>query len=322
MPRRPEPEVTARDSRTLELTHGVCAAALLQPDLRQIAETLERTGRNLRDIPRLVAAITDVPSTHQSVKAIETEARAAGIGPGTVALERFLIVATALDALGRLTSVPESDDVKALFCEEFRFYASPPGEHATRYALGSASFVAMCKTASLRRFPGGQFDWEVGGIRRADLSAVSAGAILPTIAFAALKMRGLRPVFFSHLNWRRSNKSLLETEANRSYYRMARAMQLQPDIKGFGACSWFRSPATHRVSPHLAWLSRVFLENGGFVVEAGPDSGESGVFHRSQTRRRLYEAGEFRPTKGLVMWPRDAMIAWADAHPEFGSPDD
>jgi hypothetical protein len=102
---------------------------------------------------------------------------------------------------------------------------------------------------------------------------------------------------------------------------MAKALALQPQVKGFGACSWFRSPGTHRVSPHLAWLSRVFVENGGLVLEAGPDDPNGGVLHRSATRRQLYERGEFKPTKGLVLWPRDAMIAWAAAHPELEASD-
>jgi hypothetical protein len=130
-------------------------------------------------------------------------------------------------------------------------------------------------------------------------------------------MRGLGPVFFSHLNPRRATRSLREDDANRSYYRMARSLELQPSIRGFAACSWFRSPATHRVSPHLAWLSQVFLDNGGLVVESGLAEPDCGIFSRSETRKRLYESGKFIPTRGLVLWPRDSMIAWAAAHPEW-----
>ena len=264
-------------------------------------------------------AVSETPAAHEPLKRLKDATRSADIVDSTRSFERFLLLTAAIDSLPRLPLVPVSDDVKALFCDEFRFYASHPGEHAHRFEIGSSSLAAMCKTASLRRFPGGQFDWEVGGIRRSDIARVSPARLVQTVTFAAFRMRGLQPVFFSHLNWRRSNRSLLEAEANRSYYRMAQAMRLQPAIRGFGACSWFRSPGVHRVSPNLAWLSRVMLENGGWVVEAGRDSPDSGVLHRSRTRRELYEAGTFKPTKGLVMWPRDAMIAWADAHPEFGA---
>ena len=127
-------------------------------------------------------------------------------------------------------------------------------------------------------------------------------------------MRRLRPVFFSHLNPMRKQTALSEREALRWYALMAEAMRLQADVRGFAACSWFRSPDTHAVSPHLAWLSDVFLSNGGIVVAAGPADPDCGVFHRSATRLRMYQAGRFKPTEGLVMWPRAAMLTWAAAH--------
>ena len=98
---------------------------------------------------------------------------------------------------------------------------------------------------------------------------------------------------------------------------MACSMELQPDIKGLVASSWFRSPDTHRVSPHLAWVNTVVVENGGFAAVRGKADPNCGVFVRSQTRRQLYERGEFTPTIGLVLWPRKAMLRWAAAHPEL-----
>ncbi len=295
----------------------ICRLALTAMEMQRIDAAIRRQRCEPAGLLRLIRAVSEAPVTHEPIARLRDAA-----GPEDTEnarpFERFLLLTAAMDTLARIRLVPVSDDVKALMCDEFRFYASHPGEHAPRFEIGSASFTAMCKTATLRRFPAGQFDWEVGGIRRSDIAHVSPARIVQTIAFAGLRMRGLKPVFFSHLNWRRGNRSLLETEANRSYYRMAQSMRLQPEIRGFAACSWFRSPGVHRVSPNLAWLSRVFLDNGGFVVEAGPDSAEGGVLHRSKTRRALYDAGKFKPTKGLVMWPRDAMIAWADAHAEFG----
>lgn len=297
----------------------ICRQALSELEMQRINAAIRRLGHEPAGLVRLVGAVSEAPATHKAIARLRDAADREGLSGSAKPLERFLLLTAAMDTLARIRLVPVSDEVKALLCDEFRFYATHPGEHAARYEIGSASFAAMCKTATLRRFPAGQFDWEVGGIRRSDIARVAPARLVQTMTFAALRMRGLQPVFFSHLNWRRAHRSLLETEANRSYYRMAQSMRLQPAIKGFAACSWFRSPGVHRVSPNLAWLSRVFLDNGGFVVEAGPDSPDGGVLHRSRTRRALYDAGKFRPTKGLVMWPRDAMIAWADAHPELGT---
>jgi hypothetical protein len=110
----------------------------------------------------------------------------------------------------------------------------------------------------------------------------------------------------------------LEKEANQSYYRLAKALAMQPSIKGIIAASWFHSPETFRVSPHLAWLNDVFAENGAFLTTLGPAGPNSGFLTGSIARRKLYQKGEFKPTIGLVLWARNDAIAWAAAHPEFG----
>ena len=124
-------------------------------------------------------------------------------------------------------------------------------------------------------------------------------------------------MFFPHLNANRRNRWLTEGESNRSYYRMAQSMRLQPEIKGLVASSWLRSPATLKVSPQLAWMNRTVLDHGGLVVTMGPADPGCGVLERSPERQRLYEAGLFQPTIGLAVWPRQAMLDWADAHPEL-----
>jgi hypothetical protein len=83
--------------------------------------------------------------------------------------------------------------------------------------------------------------------------------------------------------------------------------------------AWLFSPDTYVVSPHLSWLNRVFLENRALVATVGPDSPDSGVLYRSPERQRAFENGTFKPTLGLIVWPREEMIAWANAHPELQS---
>ena len=304
------------------MARDYCEEALRRDDLRRVARALEAGGITRAHAVRLVGAVTENPSTVTPLSAIKTSLAQEQIVGNRAALERLLLVYAALDALPKLPALPVGEDVKRLFCEEFRFFALEPGDSVTSFEAGTASFTAMCKTATLRRFRAGQFDWEVSTVSRSYVLRVAPRELPSVIAFVLFRMRGLGPVFFSHLGARRKSHSLVEEEANRSYYRMATAMEQQPEIKGFAACSWFRSPATHRVSPHLSWLSRVFEENGGLVVESGYADPHSGVLSRSVTRKRLYESGEFRPTRGLVLWPRDAMIAWATSHPEFRGPGD
>jgi hypothetical protein len=64
-------------------------------------------------------------------------------------------------------------------------------------------------------------------------------------------------------------------------------------------------------------MNAVFLNNDGGVVPLGSVDPDSGVLHRSPERRQAYEAGTFRPTEALVVWPRAAMLAWAAGHEEL-----
>jgi hypothetical protein len=208
--------------------------------------------------------------------------------------------------------------VADLFLRNFQMYAAAPGRLPEPFDLARASFVAMARIATLSRFPAGQLDWEVSGIPRSWLFKVPRRRLPRLLGSILFELGGFQPAFFSHINPNRRNQtSLLERESLRSYHRMARSMERQPQIRGLVTSSWLHSPETFRVSPHLAWLNAVFLENGGYVVPLGPADPDCGVLHRSPERRQAYETGTFRPTEALVVWPRTAMLAWAAGHDDL-----
>ena len=301
------------DAATLDETRAACRAALEQAD--DLA-TLWRAWR--AEQPALVESRALLPRVQTHGDAVprlarikESLARAAyPVAHG--AFERFLIVAAAHDAVSRLPDLPVDDRVKDLVCQNFRMYAATPEKLPEAFDLSRASFIAMGRIATLSRFPAGQLDWEVSGIPRSWLFKVPLHALTPLVASIVVELRGFQPVFFSHLNPNRRNQHvLLERESLRSYHRMAGSMERQPEIKGLVTAAWLYSPDTFAVSPHLAWLSKVFLENGGHVLPLGPADPECGVLHRSPERQQAYDAGTFKPTEALVIWPRAAMLAWA-----------
>jgi hypothetical protein len=302
--------------RLIEKTRTLCVTRLAAPDLHHLTERLSAiTGTT--GFWQLTSHIQELEGSQDRVRFLKTRLAEDGDLSDDGAFERCLLLDAAAHACSLLPTLPVTARVKECFCAEFNYVATAGVPAMLKLPVGSARFTGLAKTVTLRRFPAGQFDWEVSGIPRSALLRVNPARLPGIAAFVVWRMRGLGPVFFSHLNPRRPSRSLSEMEANRSYYQMARTMEMQPQVRGFAAWSWFRSPATHAVSPHLAWLSQVFLENGGRVVEAGPEPPDGGVLYRSETRRRLYDSGQFRPTKGLVLWPRRAMLDWAAAHPEF-----
>lgn len=272
------------------------------PGLVKASAVLPRVSAHGRAIPRLTGL----------KQALERR----GLPVAGGAFERFLVVNAAAGAIPRLEGLAIDERVKQLLLHNFEMYAA--GTTPEPFDLSRASFVAAARVATLSRFPAGQLDWEVSGVPRSWLLRARWHA-WPRLAAALFDFGGMAPAFFSHLNPNRRNQGmLLERESLRSYHRMARSMERQPSIRGLITASWFHSPDTFVVSPHLKWLNDVFLENGGYVVPLGPvDAHKSGALHRSPERERAYEAGTFVPAEALVIWPRAAMLAWAHGHQEL-----
>ena len=116
----------------------------------------------------------------------------------------------------------------------------------------------------------------------------------------------------------RNRALVIEKEVRRAYYRMARSLMLQPEMKGILTSAWFHDPAALKEAPHLAALNEPYLHHGGRIVTSVGDAGEdSGFLKYNPERRKLYEQGKLRIQLTLAMWPRAAAIRWAEAHPEL-----
>ena len=239
-----------------------------------------------------------------------------GLAAADVTLERWLLLQAILQHAPRVEAQPVPDTVKRLLCDEWEYIATPDPDLLRHFRQDHPRFVAMAKTALLRRFPAGLFQWEVGGLERRWLLRMP-WRDLPRVVRTIAVMQGVDRMLMPHLNARRKSPWLTETAANRSYYLMAQTLERRPELRGICAASWFRSPQIVEVAPHLAWVNRVFLDNGGVVTTVGPADANSGVFANNPQRKALYEAGKFTPLIGLNIWPRDAAIAWMRKHPEF-----
>ena len=298
----------------VEETRQSVAATLASPDFLRMAAALRVRDRD-RECDRLVATLTTSNGLQTTLKAIKdgVAADTAGCAPGV--FERYLLLRQAGQVLSALDSLAVSADVKRLFCEEIRFVAAPPAK--ATFEVRRGRYAAHCELATLRRFPAGQFHWTLSGLPRSWVLKVRGRERLVLLYWIARRLGGFGPLFFPHLNANRKNRWLTETESNRSYYRMAESLRLQPAVKGMIASSWLRSPDTLKVSPPLAWMNRTIAENGGLVVIRGPADPDCGVLSKSPERQRLFDEGTFKPTIGLVIWPRQAMLDWAARHPEL-----
>jgi hypothetical protein len=99
----------------------------------------------------------------------------------------------------------------------------------------------------------------------------------------------------------------------KSYLQIAEVLAINKSIKGLVRTSWYFDPIIKRISPHLSYLQELPLKNGAHLFCVGPD--ESGcALHKSTSRLALYNEGEYKPTNYLLVWPREAIISWAEDH--------
>jgi hypothetical protein len=296
-----------------ERAQDVWAAAVESPELKAVARALAGAGISVEQCVHEAACVAEPPETRHRLERIrEAVMRSVDVPPGS--FERFVLSHAALAYSERFDAAPVTDGVKRLG----RSVLLRVADGRTVVSLSEFRFVALCKIATLRRFAAGQFDWEPSGLPRSWIPVVRPLSALARLMWiVACRWRGFHPAFFIHMGVAYPVHALLEREALSSYFRMARSMALQPQIKGLLASSWLHSPATFAISPHLTWLNRVFLENGALVATMGPASPHCGVLTRSVERTRAFAEGRFTPTLGLVVWPRREMLAWAARHPEL-----
>jgi hypothetical protein len=296
-----------------------CEEALREPALRSVERGLEQNHVNLGQLLVLVQGVSELASTQRELEALKMRLIESTRDLDETAVARYALIQAARLSLDKLHNAPLYRTVQALICKKIHLFANPDDGWLPQFRIGSASFIAMCKIATLRRFPAGQLDWEVSGLPRSWILRVRPKNLPRLLQYVTTRFGGFGPAFFSHVALHKSDSLLLmEREMGRSYYRMAKCLEIQPSIRGFLTSSWFYSEETFRVSPHLNWLTRVFQENGGIVLDMGPAPLDSGVFTRSPERRTLYESGQFKPTNALVLWGRNEMIKWSSNHPEFG----
>ena len=289
--------------------------ALASDPLAPAAAALDAEQVDNRAAARLLDAVTEDPASLTRLRALRERLSTRG---DDGAYERALLLRAWLHSVEAVPGLRVHDRVKRLIYDEVQIVAAPPATVLPRYSLDRAAFIAFSKLATLRRFPAGQLHWEISGVPRSWLAKVAPRALPGVLYHLAARMRGLGPAFFPHLNVNRKDRAtLLERESNRSYFRMAQSVAQQPEIRGLVASSWLHSPDTLKASPHLMSLNRAFLDYGALMTTIGPAELDCGVFTRSPERKQLFDQGRFKPTTGLVLWPRAGMLAWAAAHPEL-----
>jgi hypothetical protein len=298
-------------TQSTELTRARLIAWLSDSEAAALgAGALRRSGHGPSAVAEALHAVTEAPASTSSLALLVEDAkREAGLPAASAAVERWLLVHAAAAMLSSTHMPPLGDAVLDRTSADLALLLDDTWATAETLHATGIRFREVAKMATGRRFSAGLFHWDVGGVSRSWLLKVPLRDI-PGLARALAKLRGLEPVMCPHLNPYRPPGHLAEPAISDALAAMAETLASRPDLHGFVAASWLRSPDVHRVSPHLAAVNAPIVAAGGFVTTVGAAPPECGVFERSRERARLYQEGRFTPTTGLVIWPRADMLGW------------
>ena len=96
-----------------------------------------------------------------------------------------------------------------------------------------------------------------------------------------------------------------------SYKQLANMLKENSHIKGVIRSSWFFDPKIKEISPRLAYLRDLPIKNGAKIFAGGPDD-SGNALSKSRSRRELFDSGQYKPMIYLLIWPREALIKWAE----------
>jgi len=295
----------------LALAYEFCQRALQEPPFPQI---VARLGDHAN--PSTAFQLLTQVTMYASPDALRALCASVEVNPEDHAAERALLMLASQHASTQVPALPVSERVKELFAEEFEFFANPGPVWMPQLGKDNVRFREAARIATLRRFPAGQFQWELDGVPRSWLWKTQSSMKL--LRHVLLKMGGFSPTWEFHTNARRKNKGILtEKQACLSFYRGAKSMEKQPNIRAFMSTSWFYSESAAQISPHLAWLRTLPQSGGAQIFELGLAAEDSGFLIGSVERRKAYEEGRYHPRIACVLWARKDFIAWATQHPEY-----
>jgi hypothetical protein len=307
-------------SARIEQARAACQEALAGDDLAGALAFLVRNGVPPERGVELLRATAEAERTAPELLQLRPAALSAyGSLEKAVVVERALLVLAALRTIDRIPGLPVDESVKRLFCKEFVSYARPPAGTSLRLDMTKSPFVSMSRVLFQIRFPGGLIDWERSGFIKRWVPKIPPRFLVPTLRFLAFEVGGFKPFLRTHMADGLLRPAFIrDKDVNLSFYRMAAAAELQPDIKALMAESWLVSAETRRVSPHLDCLAHPWLEAGAIYTETGPAVAGQGFLVGNENRGKLYESGKYKPAIGVFICTRAQAIAWKHAHGALG----
>lgn len=180
------------------------------------------------------------------------------------------------------------------------------------YSYQHEPFIKDLGLCRLRLIPcGSEYVSVLSGVPRRLLFNDGVGQFAACIGFFMRRVGGFKPLYESHWD-RRLAAQFNEQAYEACYVRIAEMLAMNMHMKGVFGASWWFDPAARRISPELEFLSHLPKSNGAMIFRVGPHPHATrDAISFSARRKALYNSGEYRPERYMLIWPRDALLAWA-----------
>ena len=126
-------------------------------------------------------------------------------------------------------------------------------------------------------------------------------------------LKNNRRLYETHNEDRRTNPHFLEQGWRQFYEEMAERLEVEPHISGIFAGSWFWDPRVAEISPKFAYLRSLPESGGASFFFLYKDNTSNHVALQDKKRKRFYDEGKYIPSSYLMIWPRSALLQWANS---------
>lgn len=233
---------------------------------------------------------------------------------GQDALQRGILIWLMLGFQENAKEISYTEDIRRLFDTSMaRIFRLCCTDRPKEYEGISDLYLKDLAICSQRMFPAGaQLLVEPhSGFPR---SLIFRGGIRQAVNVARLLLHtGGNTNYYQHHQHLLQQESFSPASWDIFYLNIADMLSINPDVKGICGGSWFHDPALSTISPHLSYLRERPTQNGAFLFFAEV-SVHTGALSKSKTRRALYEAGRYIPKSYTIIWPRKALMQWAERH--------
>lgn len=158
----------------------------------------------------------------------------------------------------------------------------------------------------------------------AEMMDLKSAIPITTAVLSLIRMRDPRPLlrYFCVKGtgiWFRSHTDVgyldeFSREGFDQYYlTVAEILKTRPQVSGLVSTSWFHDPKVGDISPRLSYLFSDPMARGAFIFKHRSTHFDiQSATKKSATRKKLYDKGEYTPISYSIIWPRKALLAWAE----------